>query len=215
MKRTPPNITKALLRIPEKDVKPASSETIRSIAMTALLLALVYVVTAFIPIPIILPAGGGGYLNLGDAIIAAGSLLIGSPLAAFAAGGGSALADLTVGAGHYAAVSFAIKAAMSLVIVFFSRKEKFFLYVLGVLFASLIMVGGYFVFEYFVISPEYAITFAPFNVVQSGINLILALLLFRPMIQTREAIRSMPEVRSFSELQQAHEEKQAQEDKQS
>jgi len=169
--------------------------------MTALLLALIFVVTRLIQIPI--PAtAGGGYLNLGDSIIAAGSLLIANPLAAFAAGTGSALADLTAGFAAYALPTFLIKAAMALIVVYLGRRGSFFLYALGTALAGLLMIAGYFAFEYFTFGAPYALAAAPFNALQAGVNLVLALLFFRPVMQLRTVIQTLPDVQTFNDYMQ-------------
>jgi uncharacterized membrane protein len=185
----------SIKKITKGEIEPASHSTTRKLAMAALFLALIYVTTAFIKIPMPTVAGGG-YLNLGDSFVALAALLIASPLAAFAAGVGSALADLTIGYGPYALPTFFIKACMALIIVYLVRRGSFPLFVLGVLLAEIFMVAGYFAFEYFAVNPIVALASAPFNAIQGGVNLALALLLFRPITQLREVINDLQEVES-------------------
>jgi len=64
--------------------------TIKDLAETAILAALVFVVTRFIQIPIPL-----GYFNIGNTVILSGCLLLPFPYGVLAAAIGSALADLT------------------------------------------------------------------------------------------------------------------------
>lgn len=67
--------------------------TTRKLTITALMAALVTIVTMTISIPI----GMQGYLNFGDILIFASALLFGPQVALIAGGLGSALADLLSG----------------------------------------------------------------------------------------------------------------------
>jgi len=150
----------------------------RKLVTCALLTALIFVVTRFLYLPI---PGGSGYLNLGDSVIAVGALLLPSPAILFAAGAGSALADLTAGYAAYALPTFLIKAAMGFVIFSMVLRKKFHFYLLGVLVAEAIMVLGYAAFEMNAFSMAHAIAALPFNAAQAGANFALALILYKPV----------------------------------
>lgn len=66
---------------------------LKMMVMTALFIALGYVATSLLVIPI----PGGGYLNLGDTIVLLGAYLLGPVYGAVAGGLGPALADLLAG----------------------------------------------------------------------------------------------------------------------
>ena len=112
---------------------------------------------------IVLPvAATNGYVNLGDVVILLTACLLPPMYAALAAGIGSMLADIYVGYAQYAPATFIIKALMALIAcLIFTATEKIiskhkwlspFFTILAGLCAETIMVGGYFVFEAFVLS---------------------------------------------------------------
>lgn len=81
------------------------------IVMTGLMMCLVMVATMIIRIPI--PATEG-YVHLGDAAIFMSVLILGKKGGAFAAGIGSALADLLSGYAYYAPITLVVKALMAI-----------------------------------------------------------------------------------------------------
>jgi uncharacterized membrane protein len=83
------------------------------VIQTALLAAIVFVVTYLIRIP--LPFTAGGSLNLGDTPIYLAAYLLGGPAGAVAGALGSALSDLASGAVFYVAPTAVIKGAMGFV----------------------------------------------------------------------------------------------------
>nr|HOP09611.1 ECF transporter S component [Candidatus Methanofastidiosa archaeon] len=79
----------------------------RDIAIRASFTALVFIATAIIPpIPI---AATGGYFNFGETAIYITAFLFGGITAGFAGGVGSALADLYLGFGSFAPITFVVK----------------------------------------------------------------------------------------------------------
>ena len=86
---------------------------IRRLARLALFTALVAAATRVVQIP--MPATEG-YVNVGDAVIIAGSLLFGGIAGALAGGLGSAMADLLGGYSHWAPFTLVIKGLEGLVI---------------------------------------------------------------------------------------------------
>ena len=81
------------------------SNKTRLIALTAMFIALVFVVTAFVKVPV---SFTNGYKNLGDAVIFLSSLFL-DPSLAFIGGMGSMLADVFLGYTHYAILLLLLK----------------------------------------------------------------------------------------------------------
>ncbi len=146
---------------------------LRLIAECGILAALVFIGTE-LRIPTAL-----GFMNLGDGVILLASYFLG-PAAFFPAAIGSALGDLIAGYPVYIAPTFVIKGLMGLAAALVMRKaeEKNFAGVLirvvaGVI-AELIMVGGYFAFETVMYGVEAASGSLVFNLIQSGVAIVLA-----------------------------------------
>ena len=115
---------------------------------TAVLAALIAIATMVIPIPI----PGGGYVNAGDIVILITAFALGPVPAAFAAGFGSAVADLLLGYSAYAPGTLLVKGltglTAALVVRAFAKHSGSFLSMLFAGFAGeAVMVGGYYLFE--------------------------------------------------------------------
>ncbi|MCF0259485.1 MAG: ECF transporter S component [Erysipelotrichaceae bacterium] len=91
--------------------------TTRDLVQTALLTALIFVVTRFVQIPIPL-----GYLNFGNCTALIGCLLVPSPAGIIAAGFGSALADL-ISYPVYTVPTLLIKGTMAFVFYWMMKRK--------------------------------------------------------------------------------------------
>lgn len=153
----------------------------QKIVFTALLAALTCVTTMAVRIPTPL----GGYVNLGDAIVILSAAFLSPIYAVFAAGIGSALADLFSGYALYAPATLVIKALMALiaygVMKYFGGKKQIFAEVLGALLAALWMVVGYYVFEGFLYGFAASLVNIPANAVQGTVGTTLGVILFHLM----------------------------------
>ena len=123
------------------------SNTIKKIALSGLLAAVITVITYFpMPVPI-----AHGYVNLGDCFVLLAGIILGPAYGFLAAGVGSALADVFAGFAAYAPATFIIKGIMALAVYYLSGRRKSsghsFRIVLSAVIAELIMMGGYFLFE--------------------------------------------------------------------
>ena len=155
---------------------------IRRLVRIALLAALVAVATLVLRIP--MPATEG-YINVGDAVIVAGALLLGGWSAGLAGGIGSALADGLGGYAHWVPFTLFIKGGEGLVIgVLYQWFKPDSAEPMGILLAGLLasvgllcMVIGYFVVEIFLYSMGPALASLPGNLLQAGASLVLGLLL--------------------------------------
>lgn len=120
--------------------------SVRKLVVGALMAALCFVCTSFL---LIYRLPSGGYVHLGDMMVFLCGFLPGGWIGAAAAGIGSALADLYVGAPVYAIVTFFIKAAMALIVWAMTRNRNplGIMTILSTVIGALVMIGGYFVFE--------------------------------------------------------------------
>lgn len=154
----------------QQRIKPTKT---RKITMVAVMAALIYLMTVFVKVP--LPSLNGAYINFGDIVIYICAYLLGGPVTALAAGIGSCLADLTVGAVIYAIPTLIIKALMGLTAGVLTKKQNFPSYLVACLCGGCIMVGGYALFEYFAFGAAYVITSLPMNAIQFGVSVGIAL----------------------------------------
>jgi len=143
-----------------------------------LLTALVCVATMIIKIP----TPTNGYVNIGDALVLVSGWLLGPWYGFFAAGVGSALADLINGYGSYVAGTLLVKGMMGSVaaMLVMNGKNSTMFRVLGGVFAELLMIGGYFLYESTLLGYGLAAAASiPGNAVQGIVGLIFGLLLYQ------------------------------------
>ncbi|MDO4743640.1 MAG: ECF transporter S component [bacterium] len=152
--------------------------TAQKIVMSALLAALVCVITMSIKIPSPLK----GYLNPGDCIVLLSGWFL-SPVYGFlAAGIGSATADIFSGYVIYAPATFIIKGLMALVANYgirIIRKRFSFLTaeILSGAAAELVMILGYYLFEGFLYGFIPSVANIPANALQGVAGLVLGIIL--------------------------------------
>lgn len=106
--------TGGIIKKEEEDVMDKSN-TLKWMVLTAMMSALITVVTMMIKIP----SATGGYLNLGDFVIMISVAVLPFPYALFAAGIGSAGADLMAGYAVYAPFTLCIKAGEVVILYLF------------------------------------------------------------------------------------------------
>lgn len=160
----------------------------RKLAVSSVMAALIFVLTFSIRIPV--PAlAGGAYLNLGDSLIYCAAFTLGGIPAMFAAGIGSMLADIAGGALIYAPATLVIKGLMGLACGAMLTKASFGRFVFASVAGGGIMVAGYGIYELFVFGAAYALTSLPFNLIQWGGGVAVALLLYLPFSKMRGTLR--------------------------
>ncbi len=154
-----------------------SKSTTAKICLTALFAALTCVATIVIRIPSPL----GGYINFGDCIVLAGAWILG-PVYGTAAGAiGSGLADLFSGYAAYVPGTFVIKGLMALaaalLVKFLPGKIS---RIIGAVAAEIIMIGGYYVFEAFIMGygAEASLVNIPYNGIQGVLGIIGGILIY-------------------------------------
>ena len=150
----------------------------QKMVFTALLTALTCVTTMAVKIPSPL----NGYLNLGDAAVLLCAFLLPPTYGCFAAGVGSALADLFSGYALYAPATLVIKAGMTLIVflilrLFASRRDAVWARGLAALAAEIWMVLGYYLFEGFLYGFGASLVNIPANAVQGAVGAVLGVLL--------------------------------------
>jgi uncharacterized membrane protein len=170
------------------------------ITQTALMAAIVFVVTYLIRIP--LPFASGGYLNIGDTPIYLAAYLLGGPAGAIAGGLGSALSDITAGYVFYAVPTAVIKGTMGFVCGVLMngggpdrgrgggipgagpadggpvKRGGLKRFILASVLGGAIMVGGYALFEAFFFNVNQALAAIPFNCIQWAGGVLAATALF-------------------------------------
>ena len=154
------------------------------ITLTALFAAIVCVATVTIRIPI---QATGGYIHLGDAFVILAGIFLGSGYGAVAAGIGAMLADIMGGYFIYAPITFAVKAlmAVSVWLIFAKfyesneaeKRHENIRCFLGGVFAAIINVLGYFIFEW-ILYGSAAILGISGNLVQGISGLVISMLLY-------------------------------------
>ncbi len=146
----------------------------KKLVFSALLAALVCVCT--IVITITLP--GGGYFNFGDCFVIASGVVLGPYFGFLAAAIGSGLADIISGYAIYAPATFLIKGLMALVVGFICLKNrKMFNVLLSGILAEVIMIAGYFIYEFILNGFSLAILGVPGNALQGLAGVISSFVL--------------------------------------
>lgn len=141
--------------------------------------ALIMVATAWIKMPV---PGGAGYAHAGDAILFACATALG-PWGAWAAGLGSALADVWAGYPVYVPLTFCVKAVMGYVAGRYAVggvKRRVCVFI-G---AQVWMAAGYFAFDSVLYGLAPALAALPFSLfVQGGVGVALGTLLSGRRVQ--------------------------------
>ena len=152
----------------------------KTIALSALLTAIVCIATMIIKIPSPLK----GYVNLGDCVVLLSGWMLPLPYGFLAAGLGSALADVFSGYITYAPATFLIKGSMALIAfacfkLMNKRIGKLPSQIIGAVLAEIVMVLGYYVFEGFMYGFIPSAVNIPANAVQGAAGLILGIILVK------------------------------------
>ena len=152
----------------------------KKIVISALIAALTCVATMIIKIPSPLK----GYLNLGDCDVLLAGWTLSPVYGFFAAGIGSALADIFSGYVTYAPVTFVVKGLMALIAFYgFKLLHKKLpdlpSRIISGIAAESVMILGYYVFEGFIYGFVPSLINIPANAVQGVAGLILGVILVK------------------------------------
>jgi len=146
--------------------------------------ALVAAATLVVQIPV--PATQG-YINLGDTMVIAMALALGSTIGAFCGGVGSALADLISGFAHYAPYTLLIKGVEGALAGLVSGRGRW-MEIAGAAVAVGEMVLGYFTVEALLFGPGAAVSELPGNIVQAAAGLLVGVPLSRVVRRALERV---------------------------
>ena len=160
----------------------STSARVKSLAITAVCLVLVYVFTAVVNIR--LPfAANGGLIPMGDGPLFVAAILFGKRTGMIAGGVGMALFDLFSGWTLWAPFTLVIVGCMGLVVGAVTEKHKTFpFYLLALVLACIIKIGGYYLAEA-VIYGNWVVplTSIPGNLIQVGAAAIITLIVIEPL----------------------------------
>jgi len=145
----------------------------RDIALRASFTALVFIATAIIPpVPI---AATGGYFNFGETVIYITAMLFGGMTAGFAGGVGSAIADLYLGFGSFAPITFVVKGIEGFLVGAIGKKMDIRTRIIALLVGGVVLMSGYFIAETYMFGLPAALEELPFNFAQFLIGAIVSL----------------------------------------
>lgn len=147
----------------------------KKVVYTSLFAAIVFVATYIIKVP----TPTNGYVNIGDAAVIFGALVLGPLFGAIAAGIGSCLSDIIGGYPAYAPATFVIKFIMGAVCgALLANNRTTGKLVTAAAAAEVIMVFGYFLYEGAVLGLGIgAVVGIPSNCVQGSISAVIAVIL--------------------------------------
>lgn len=155
-----------------------------SLVITSLFAALVAVATMIISVP---APSASGYIHAGDSMVYLTGLLLGPVLGPIASGFGSAIADGLLGYYIYMPATLVIKAldAGAAVLIYkmivgnkTAPSVKIIGYCLATVGGGFIMVGGYFLYECFLIGTAAALPNVIANIIQAMGGALLGLPVF-------------------------------------
>ena len=148
---------------------------VRMIALVTVMMAVTATLTLVIQIPV--PATGG-YIHFGD-IAANFSALAFGPWAGFLiAGGGMALADVLAGYATFAPATLIVHGLQGVVVGLIGRNRKPWLMLVAAAVGGLVVVGGYFLYEWLILAQgaseglNAALTEVIGNIIQVSVGLV-------------------------------------------
>ena len=156
----------------------AKKLTPQTIALCGMMAAIIFVATYFLKIPM-----NFGYIHLGDGFILISATVLGWP-AVLSAAIGSMLADLLAGYSIYMLPTFVVKGAVAAVAVLAGTKKSQPLQMFYMLLAETVMVAGYFVTDWVILSFGLAAASAAIlgNVLQ-GLSGVAVWMLLMPVVK--------------------------------
>ncbi len=166
-----------------------------TIALSGVMIAVVFVATRFIQVPI-----PSGYIHLGDIAIYTGAFLFGPVVGGLSGALGPMLADLTSGYGQYAPATLILHGLQGVLAGWIAWRAGVWRMVLATVVGGVIIVAGYFLWEVAVlrIGLGTAIANVPFNVwqvVSGAVGGIALTVLFRQTFGAALARLSPPRFR--------------------
>ncbi|MGI6776968.1 MAG: ECF transporter S component [Acetivibrionales bacterium] len=164
----------------------------KHIVLNGLMIALVFLATYFTRIPTPLP---GGYFNLGDTVIIITALVLGRTSGFLAGALGSFMADIAFGGFLFAPVTFIVKGVEGFVVGVVAQSGASDINntakrVVAVIIGTVIMVGGYFFAEAYILGlfdkafgvAAAVVELVP-NLIQGGLSAVLGFILSELLIK--------------------------------
>lgn len=171
---------------------------IRKLVFASLFTAITCVATIIIQIPTPI----GGYVHAGDAFVVLGAMILGGVWGSFAAGLGSALADIIFGFTVYApgtfVIKFAVAFAVSAIFKLVRIKNLYFRIFTAALFAEALMVLLYFAYESLILGFGLAAAaeIIP-NSMQGLFGAVVGAALVLALLSSDYVVKSFPELRKY------------------
>lgn len=164
-------------------------QTLRQLVLSAMFAALCWAATMLVQIPTV-----AGYTNIGECMCLLAGLVLGPWYGFFAAGIGSALADLISGYAYYMPATFLIKGLVALLAALLvcpvrRRGGKLPLWRLAVceLPSEAVMVAGYFGYEALILGQGLAAAASvPNNLLQAAVGIVLSVVLYTVLAKIPE-----------------------------
>lgn len=164
--------------------------SVRKIVLSGLFAAVIFVLTALLPIPL-----GHGYAHAGDCFVLLAGIMLGPWAGMAAAGFGSMLADVFLGYYIiYAPATLVIKALMALTAALLCRRAKnksprmsCLISAAACVCAEAIMVFSYFLYETVLFGVGVALIDCPGNLLQAAFGSVTATLLLLTLKKTKIA----------------------------
>lgn len=167
-------------------MKHETHASLRKLVLSGLFTAVIFVLTAFLPIPL-----GHGYANAGDTFIILSGIVLGPWAAAAVSGIASAAADLYLGYSLYAPATLLIKALMGMstgvLNALFAKKSslRFHVSIAAIgLTSEGIMVLGYFLFETIAFGAAIAFADVAGNLMQAAFAVVLSFFMYSMLRKT-------------------------------
>lgn len=160
-----------------------TEKKLHSVIYSALMAAMICAATLVIRIP----SPTGGYVNAGDCVVLLAAWLLGPWYGAAAAGIGSMMTDVLMGYAVYGPGSLVIKGLDAMVagLIFRSMGRRTAAQIVSGLAGEAVMTTGYFLYTALLLGRGWgAAVSIPGNLVQSGVGLGLAMLLFHALRYT-------------------------------
>lgn len=147
---------------------------IKRLTITSAFIALTYIFTAFIRIPLL---GGEGYFNLGDVTIILSSIYLGPISGMIVAISASIMADLTAGAASFIPFTIIAKGGEALIVGLLFKKFPDKFRVLSIFIATLFIVPVYMISYYLYFGVGYLMS-SVFDLLQATTATILSYVLY-------------------------------------
>ena len=165
------------------------NRTLQQLVLSAMFAALCWAATMLVQIPTV-----AGYTNIGEGMCLLSGLVLGPWYGFFAAGIGSALADLISGYAYYVPATFVIKGLVALVAALLlrpllkkGRKLPFWQLALVELPSEVVMVAGYFGYKALILGKGLAAAASiPNNLVQAAVGIVLSVVLYTALSKVPE-----------------------------